>query len=30
MFAEVQHTEFNDAGDYQTEPIAKQEKDFLA
>lgn len=28
VFAEVQHTEFNDAGDYQTEPIAKQEKDF--
>ncbi len=30
VFAEVQHTEFNDAGDYQTEPIPLQEKDFRA
>lgn len=28
VFAEVQHTEFNAAGDYQTEPIAQQETDF--
>ncbi len=28
VFAEVQHTEFNNAGDYQTEPIPLQEKDF--
>lgn len=30
VFAEVQHTEFNAAGDYQTEPIPLQEKDFRA
>lgn len=30
VFAEVQHTEFNDAGDYQTEPIPLQEADFRA
>lgn len=30
VFAEVQHTEFNDAGDYQTEPIPMQESDFRA
>ncbi len=28
VFAEVQHTEFNDAGDYQIEPIPSQENDF--
>ncbi len=28
VFAEVQHTEFNSAGDYQTEPISVQETDF--
>jgi len=28
VFAEVQHTEFNSAGDYQTEPIELQEIDF--
>jgi len=28
LFGEVQHTEFNDAGDYQTEPIPQQEADF--
>jgi len=28
VFAEVQHTEFNDAGDYQYQPIPKQETDF--
>lgn len=28
VFAEVQHTEFNDAGDYQYQPIPKQEEDF--
>lgn len=28
VLAEVQHTEFNDAGDYQTEPIPQQEIDF--
>ncbi len=28
VFAEVQHTEFNDAGDYQNEPIPLQEGDF--
>ena len=28
VFAEVQHTEFNAAGDYQTEPIPLQESDF--
>jgi hypothetical protein len=28
VFAEVQHTEFNDAGDYQTQPIPEQEADF--
>ena len=28
VFAEVQHTEFNNAGDYQTEPIELQEIDF--
>lgn len=28
VFAEVQHTEFNSAGDYQTEPIKLQEIDF--
>jgi poly-gamma-glutamate synthesis protein (capsule biosynthesis protein) len=30
VFAEVQHTEFNSAGDYQTEPIPQQEADFRA
>jgi poly-gamma-glutamate synthesis protein (capsule biosynthesis protein) len=30
VFAEVQHTEFNEAGDYQTEPIPQQEADFRA
>ncbi len=30
VFAEVQHTEFNAAGDYQTEPIPQQEADFRA
>ncbi len=30
VFAEVQHTEFNSAGDYQIEPIPLQEKDFRA
>ncbi len=30
VFAEVQHTEFNNAGDYQTEPIPSQEADFRA
>ncbi len=30
VFAEVQHTEFNDAGDYQNEPIPSQESDFQA
>lgn len=30
VFAEVQHTEFNDAGDYQYEPIPTQEADFRA
>lgn len=30
VFAEVQHTEFNDAGDYQTEPIPLQQNDFRA
>ncbi|MGQ9489753.1 MAG: CapA family protein [Anaerolineae bacterium] len=30
VFVEVQHTEFNDAGDYQTEPIPLQERDFRA
>lgn len=28
VFGEVQHTEFNAAGDYQTEPIPQQETDF--
>jgi poly-gamma-glutamate synthesis protein (capsule biosynthesis protein) len=28
VFGEVQHTEFNEAGDYQTEPIPQQEADF--
>jgi len=28
VFAEVQHTEFNNAGNYQTEPIPLQEDDF--
>jgi len=28
VFAEVQHTEFNDAGDYQYQPIPRQEEDF--
>jgi poly-gamma-glutamate synthesis protein (capsule biosynthesis protein) len=28
LFGEVQHTEFNEAGDYQTEPIPQQEADF--
>ncbi|MGE5603231.1 MAG: CapA family protein, partial [Nitrososphaerales archaeon] len=28
VFGEVQHTEFNAAGDYQTEPIPQQEADF--
>lgn len=30
VFAEVQHTEFNWAGDYQTEPVPDQEADFRA
>ena len=30
VFAEVQHTEFNDAGEYQTEPIPLEEADFRA
>lgn len=30
VFAEVQHTEFNAAGNYQIEPIPLQEKDFRA
>ena len=30
MFAEVQHTETNGAGDYVTEPIPLQEADFRA
>lgn len=30
VFAEVQHTEFNATGDYQTEPIPSQEADFRA
>lgn len=30
VFAEVQHTEFNDAGDYQNQPIPLQEGDFQA
>jgi len=30
VFAEVQHTEFNAAGDYQTKPIPQQEADFRA
>ncbi len=30
VFAEVQHTEFNNAGDYQAEPIPSQEADFRA
>jgi hypothetical protein len=28
LFGEVQHTEFNEQGDYQTEPIPQQEIDF--
>jgi hypothetical protein len=28
LFGEVQHTEFNDQGNYQTEPIPQQEIDF--
>jgi poly-gamma-glutamate capsule biosynthesis protein CapA/YwtB (metallophosphatase superfamily) len=30
VFAEVQHTEFNTAGDYQTEPLPEQLADFRA
>ncbi len=30
VFAEVQHTEFNSAGDYQTEPVPDEEADFQA
>ena len=30
VFAEVQHTEFNAAGDYQVEPVPSQEADFQA
>ncbi len=30
VFAEVQHTEFNSAGDYQTKPVPDEEADFQA
>ena len=30
VFAEVQHTEFNSAGDYQIEPVPSQQADFQA
>jgi poly-gamma-glutamate capsule biosynthesis protein CapA/YwtB (metallophosphatase superfamily) len=30
VFAEVQHTEFSDAGEYQTEPLPEQVDDFRA